>query len=90
MRKAVFSAVILAALSTSSGAVDAPASGVPKGTICYGSNGLRTADAQPITCKGLGRFTSVADIYERGYRVVTSGVLPEAGGTVFLIIELRS
>ena len=90
MRKAVFSAVILTATCASSGAADVPAGSAPKGTICYGANGLRTVETQPISCRGLGKFASVAEIYERGYRVVTSGVLPEAGGTIYLIIESRS
>jgi hypothetical protein len=60
-----------------------------KGTICFAAS-IREADKSPIACKGLGKFLSVAEIYEHGYRVVSSGVLPETpAGTVFLIIEER-
>lgn len=90
MRKLLFTAVILTSIIRASFAADAASGPPPKGTICYGTNGLRMADTQPISCKELGRFSSVAEIYERGYRVVSSGVLPEPGGTIFLIIEQRT
>jgi hypothetical protein len=60
-----------------------------KGTVCFAVS-IREAERSPIACKGLGKFASVAEIYEHGYRVVSSGVLPETpAGTVFLIIEER-
>jgi hypothetical protein len=60
-----------------------------KGTVCF-ANSLRDTEHIAIFCKGLGKFASVAEIYERGYRVVSSGVLPETAiSTVFLIIEER-
>jgi hypothetical protein len=82
-------AVSAAVLSFTAFAADPPPGGPPKGTVCF-SNSLRNADQIPIACKGLGKFSSVAEIYEKGYRVVSSGVFIEAGvSTVFLIIEER-
>ena len=77
-------------------AADPPGGSAPKGTICY-SNNLAVAGEQTalIGCKGVGRFTSVSEIYERGYRVVSSGFLPETRNglpplttTIYLIIEV--
>lgn len=60
-----------------------------KGTVCF-ANLQRDSEQGSISCKGLGKFASVAEIYDRGYRVVSSGVLPSSGpGTAFLIIEER-
>jgi hypothetical protein len=89
MTTRIFIAATLAALcsfaTTSSSAQTSPM----KGTVCF-ANSLRDTEHVAISCKGLGKFASVAEIYERGFRVVSSGVLPEAGtGTVFLIIEER-
>lgn len=89
MKKCTFGAVILAACGAAANASDAPTSPPPKGTVCF-ANSLRNTEQVAISCKGLGKFTSIAEIYERGYRVVSSGVLPEAGtGTVFFFIEER-
>lgn len=89
MKKRIFGAVILAACGVSANASDAPTSPPPKGTVCF-ANSLRNTEQIAISCKGLGKFNSIAEIYERGYRVVSSGVLPEAGtGTVFFFIEER-
>jgi hypothetical protein len=89
MKKRIFGAVILAACGVSANASDATTSPPPKGTVCF-SNSLRNTEQIAISCKGLGKFNSIAEIYERGYRVVSSGVLPEAGtGTVFFFIEER-
>lgn len=61
----------------------------PNGAVCY-SKTLRPSDGQQISCPGIGKFTSVGDIYSAGYRVVSTGVIQEAGGsTIFLIIEER-
>ena len=89
MKKRIFGAVILAASCTAANATEATTSSPPKGTVCF-SYTLRNTEQGGISCKGLGKFSSVAEIYERGYRVVSSGVLPEAGaGTVFFFIEER-
>jgi hypothetical protein len=82
-------AVIAAVLSFTAFAADPPPGGPPKGTVCFAMT-LRNTEQAHIACKGLGKFSSVAEIYEKGYRVVSSGVFPEAGvSTVFLIIEER-
>jgi hypothetical protein len=90
MKKIVLCALVLVGSSAISAvAADAPAGPAPKGTVCF-SNALRNTEAVPISCKGLGKFASVAEIYDRGYRVVSTGVITEAGtGTVYLIIEER-
>jgi len=89
MRLNIFIALILPVLTISVWAADTPTAPPPKGTICF-SNSIRNTDQIPISCKGLGKFSSIAEIYDRGFRVVSSGVIPEAGiGTVFLIIEER-
>lgn len=60
-----------------------------KGTVCY-SKSLRPAENHRIACADLGEFPSVEAIYAAGFRVVSSGVIQEAGGsTIFLIIEER-
>jgi len=60
-----------------------------KGTVCY-SKSLRPAENNRIACAGIGEFPSVEAIYAAGFRVVSSGVIQEAGGsTIFLIIEER-
>ena len=89
MTTRIYFAATLAAVSIFSNAAEAAETGPIKGTVCF-ANSLRDTERVAIACKGLGKFASVAEIYERGYRVVSSGVLPEAGtGTVFLIIEER-
>jgi hypothetical protein len=89
MKKTISLAFISLALAKPVLATDAPAGAPPKGTVCF-SNAIRNTEQIPISCKNFGKFSSVAEIYERGYRVVSSGVLPEAGtGTVFFFIEER-
>ena len=81
------SALLLTIAATSAVAVDAPDGPPPKGTVCF-ARSLRDTEQIPMFCKGLGNMASVAEIYERGYRVVSTGITPEAGtGTVWLIIE---
>jgi len=82
-------AATLAAVSVFANAAETVKTGPIKGTVCF-ANSLRDTERVAIYCKGLGEFASVAEIYERGFRIVSSGVLPEAGtGAVFLIIEER-
>lgn len=89
MKIRIFVAAILASGWALANASDASASTAPKGTVCF-ANSLRNTEQIAISCKGLGKFNSIAEIYERGYRIVSSGVLPEAGtGTVFFFIEER-
>jgi hypothetical protein len=88
MTTRVFIAAIWAAFSFFATAADAAEAGPVKGTVCF-TNSLRDTERSPISCKGLSaKFASVAEIYERGYRVVSSGVVPDVTAvTVFLIIE---
>lgn len=91
MKKHTFVAATLVALFFSiTGSVSAQTAPV-KGTVCFAQT-LRDTEHVAIFCKGLGKFASIAEIYERGFRVVSSGIVAEAGigtGTVFLIIEER-
>lgn len=71
------------------------ADATPKGTLCYSNNITFEKDSTSISCRGInGAFRSVAEIYERGYRVVTSGFVPDprSGGssqTMYFVIEER-
>jgi hypothetical protein len=59
----------------------------PKGTVCF-ANSIRDTERVNISCKGLGKFSSVAEIYERGYRIVSTSVIHETQvGTVVIFIE---
>jgi hypothetical protein len=84
--KSIVCAIALVAVSFAASAADAPPA--PKGTVCF-VNTLRTPFPEAISCRDLGKFATVAEIYERGYRVVTAGILAETGGAMFLIIEER-
>lgn len=87
--KNIFFGATLASLSFFSVPATAQVAGQVKGTVCF-SNQIRDTEKVNIFCKGLGKFVSVAEIYERGFRIVSSGVLPEAGtNTVFFFIEER-
>ena len=69
----------------------------PKGTICYSNSLVVAGEANLIiNCKGLGKFNSIAEIYDRSYRVVSSGFVPESRpgmpaftSTIYMIIEER-
>lgn len=59
----------------------------PKGTVCF-ANAIRDTERVNISCKGLGKFSSIAEIYEKGYRVVSSSVINETQvGTLVIFIE---
>jgi hypothetical protein len=97
MRKAISVAYILTALAVPAFAADALLGSAPKGTICYSNNLVVAGESNAlINCKGLGKFTSIAEIYERGYRVVNTGFLPDPRpgvppltSTLYLIVEER-
>ena len=86
MKNSTFGALAMSACALATVTINASAETARKGTVCF-ANGIRHTEVVPIFCKGLGHFTSIAEIYEHGYRVVSSGVLNEPGGTVYLIIE---
>lgn len=82
----------LACLSGMAGAQTAPSSPVPpmRGTVCAHFALNAPDDAQVVTCKGLGKFLSIAELYERGYRVVSSSAATgTAQGVIFIYIEER-
>ncbi len=56
-----------------------PPGGQVRGTMCT-SNSLMVPGEKNtlIACKGMGPFNSVAEIYDRGFRVVSSGFLPDS------------
>lgn len=88
-------AVLLASLAAS--AADAPAGAAPKATICYSTNiSAKAGEQTVIGCQGLGKFGSLHEIYERGYRVVASGFVPDPRPgmspftqTMYFVIEER-
>lgn len=87
--KNIFFGATLASLLPFACAVGAQDVGPVKGTVCFSSQ-IRDTEKVNISCKGLGKFATVAEIYERGFRIVSSGVLQEAGNnTVFFFIEER-
>ena len=87
--KSIFFGATLASLSLFAVAAGALDAGPIKGTVCF-ANQIRDTEKVPILCKGLGKFANVSDLYERGYRVVSSTVLQEAGvNTVVFFIEER-
>lgn len=90
MKKRIFCAVILAACGVVANAADTPPGPSPKGTICYSYNIGLEKDQTVIGCRGLGKFSSIAELYEKGYRVVNSGFVPGGTGqTMYFIIEER-
>jgi len=59
-------------------AADAPQGSVPRATICYSNNMSPKAGEQTVIgCQGLGKFSSLHELYERGFRVVSSGFVPD-------------
>lgn len=61
----------------------------PLGTVCFSSN-IRNTEQRNFSCKDLGSFQSVNDLYKAGYRVVTSSVINEAGMQVLVFfVEKR-
>ena len=58
------------------------------GTVCYSISSFRTGGGATIDCVGLGKFSSVNEIYSRGYRVVASGTTT-GGIHTYVFIELR-
>lgn len=87
--KSIFFGATMASLSLFAFAAGAQDAGPIRGTVCF-ANQIRDTEKVPIFCKGLGKFNNISDLYDRGYRVVSSTVLPEAGvNTVVFFIEER-
>ncbi|MFN7570496.1 MAG: hypothetical protein ACK5TK_03410 [Betaproteobacteria bacterium] len=90
----ILSVLAMAALpafaQSSGGAV-----GLPKATYCVSHNlAVGGGKDAVISCFGVGTFSSLATMYEKGYRVASSGFLPAAHGagmsmSMYLIIELK-
>ena len=87
--KSIFFGVNLASLLLFSVAASAQDARPIKGTVCF-VNHMREIEQVPFFCKGLGKIASVNELYERGYRVVSSTVLQESVvNTVVFFIEER-
>ncbi len=87
--KSIFFGVNLASLLLFSVAAGAQDAGPIKGTVCF-TYDIRNTEQVPFSCKGLGKFANVSDLYERGYRVVSSTVVKETSvNTVVFFIEER-
>ena len=87
--KSMFCSAIVASLSLFASASSAQDVASPKGTICFTYN-IRDIAKVPFTCTGLGKFASINELYERGYRVVSSTVLQESTvNTLIFFIEKR-
>lgn len=68
----------------------APTPPQPRGTVCTHYVLNAPDDVPVITCKGIGKILSVAELYERGYRVVSATQATGTGqGVVFIYIEER-
>jgi Lon protease-like protein len=97
MKSVLFGGLIVSAcacVAPVASAADGPANPAPKGTICYSNNITLEEDRTLISCRGLGRFKSLAELFEHGYRVVTSGFVPNptnGGNTaaMYFVIEER-
>lgn len=61
----------------------------PKAAICLANQGIFTNKGNPpFVCAGIGEFKNIQEIYERGFRVISTGLVK---GTVveafYLVIE---
>lgn len=68
----------------------------PKATICFSYNLAKSSTQLPsLNCDSLGSVANLAELYEKGYRVVSSGILSEQypGGVttrmLYFVVELR-
>lgn len=88
MRKNLAIAFIMTAICTISNAQAAPPSPPLKGGTCWaytGNDAAISATAQ-FTCDGIGKVT-IAQIYEKGYRVVAIFQHPKRLDILSVIIE---
>jgi hypothetical protein len=65
-----------------------------RGGICYSPNALLSGATTFFNCPFIGRVKDINEIYEKGFRVVSSGFVPkEAGGGIssgfYVVIEER-
>ncbi len=63
--------------------------GAPKAAICLANQGIFTNKGNPpFVCAGIGEFKNIQEIYDKGFRVISTGLVK---GTVveafFLVIE---
>ncbi len=90
MKKMLCTAFIVAATT---GAAYAGQEAV-RGGMCYSPNAMLSGANTFFNCDHIGRVKDIKEIYEKGFRVVSSGFVPkEAGGGIstgfFLVIEER-
>lgn len=87
MMRIILGAVALTSCGLSAFAADSAPEPLPKGTVCF-SHDMRTLATSPLSCVNLGKFSSVAALYERGYRVVSATYgEPQNVGLYTLIVE---
>jgi hypothetical protein len=65
-----------------------------RGGMCYSPNALLAGGNSFFNCDHIGRVKDIKEIYERGFRVLSSNFVPkEAGGGIstglMLVIEER-
>ena len=61
----------------------------PKAAICLANQGIFTNKGNPpFACAGIGEFKNIQEIYDKGFRVISTGLVK---GTVveafYLVIE---
>jgi hypothetical protein len=90
--KSMFCSAIVASLSLFASASAAQDAASPKAAICYTFYIRDIAKTQPsFNCPGAGKFTNISEVYERGYRVVSSNVLAGSSYDIFIVfIEKRT
>jgi hypothetical protein len=90
MKNMLISAFIVAATQGVAHAASEPV----RGGMCYSPNALLSGAATVFNCDFIGRVKDIKEIYEKGFRVVSSGFVPkEAGGGIssgfYVVIEER-
>jgi hypothetical protein len=90
MKKMLISAFIVVATQGAAYASSEPV----RGGMCYSPNAMLSGATTFFNCDFIGRVKDIKEIYEKGFRVVSSGFVPkDAGGGIssgfFVIIEER-
>ena len=62
---------------------------VPKAAICLANQGIFTNKGNPpFACAGIGEFKNIQEIYDKGFRVVSTGLVKGIAVEAFyLVIE---
>ena len=65
----------------------------PKAAICLANQGVFTnLGDPPFVCAGIGEFKNIQELYDKGFRVISSGVVNRAAiatQAFYLVIEER-